>query len=232
MLGHPARCHDLFVIIPARVKVAVSYYITARKQLNPLPGKNDSEDALEDALREAVRSAFCAPVDYVQLRESDMASRRLAFLVEDLRACREKKATRLLVNERLDVAASCGADGVHLPSGSLPLSALRARAGEELIWGVSCHGGEDVEKAVQAGVCYVLLGPVFETPSKPGAAPLGLAALAEICRRFPLPIFALGGVDRENAKACIQAGAAGVAGIRMFQRAQNLEDLCGYLRAL
>ena len=208
--------------------MAVSYYITARKQLNPLPGKN----GLEDALKEAVRSAFCAQVNYVQLRENDMASRRLSFLVEDLRARSEKKGTRLLVNERLDVAASCGADGVHLPYGSLPLSALRACAGEDLIWGVSCHGGEDVEQAVQVGASYVLLGPVFETPSKPGAAPLGLAALAEICRRFPVPVFALGGVDRENAKACIQAGAAGVAGIRMFQRAQNLENLCGYLRSL
>ena len=212
--------------------MAVSYYITARKQLDPLPGKNGSEDALEDALQETVRSAFCAQVDYVQLRERDLASRRLAFLVEGLRTRPEKKGTRLLVNERMDVAVSCGADGVHLPSGSLPLSALRAFAGEDLIWGVSCHGGEDVKKAVQAGAGYVLLGPVFETPSKPGATPLGLAALAEVCRRFPVPVFALGGVVRENAKDCIQAGAAGVAGIRMFQQAQNLEDLCGYLRSL
>ncbi len=216
----------------ALVKVAVSYYITARKQLDPLSGKNGSEDALEDALKETVRSAFCAPVDYVQLRENDMASRRLAFLVEDLRARREKQGTRLLVNERLDVAASCGADGVHLSSDLLPLSALRAFDGDDLIWGVSCHGGEEAEKAAQAGACYVLLGPVFETPSKPGATPLGLAALADICRRFPVPVFALGGVGRENAKDCIQAGAAGVAGIRMFQQAQNLEDLCGYLRSL
>ena len=212
----------------ALVKVAVSYYITARKQLNPLPGKNGSEDALQ----ETVRSAFCAQVDYVQLRESDLASRRLAFLVEDLRARPEKKGTRLLVNERMDVAVSCGADGVHLPSGSLPLSALRVFVGDDLILGISCHGGEDVQKAVQAGACYVLLGPVFETPSKPGTTPLGLAALAEVCRRFPVPVFALGGVVRENAKDCIQAGAAGVAGIRIFQQAQNLEDLCGYLRSL
>ena len=61
---------------------------------------------------------------------------------------------------------------------------------------------------------------------------LGLAALAEVCRCFPVPVFALGGVGRENAKDCIQAGAAGVAGIRMFQQAQNLEDLSAYLRSL
>ncbi len=155
-----SRSHNFFSqIFRALVKVAVSYYITARKQLNPLPGKNGSEDALENALKETVRSAFCAQVDYVQLRESDLASHRLAFLVEDLRARPEKKGTRLLVNERLDVADSCGADGVHLPSGSLPLAALRAFAGDGLIWGVSCHGGEDVKKAVQAGAGYVLLGP-------------------------------------------------------------------------
>ena len=208
--------------------MAVSYYITSRRQLDPLPGEN----GVEEALKAAVRAAFCAQLDYVQIRESDLASRRLSYLVEDLGSRSEKKATRLLVNDRLDVAVSSGADGVHLPADSLPLSTLRAFAGDDMVLGISCHGGEEVQKAVLAGASYALLGPVFATPSKPGAVPLGLAALAEVCRRCPVPIFALGGVGRENAKDCIQAGAAGVAGIRMFQQEQNLEDLSAYLCAL
>ena len=208
--------------------MAVSYYITSRRQLDPLSGEN----GVEEALKAAVRAAFCAQVDYVQIRESDLASRRLSFLVEDLGSRSEKKATRLLVNDRLDVAVSSGADGVHLPADSLPLSTLRAFAGDDMVLGVSCHGGGEVQKAVLDGASYALLGPVFATPSKPGAVPLGLAALAEVCRRCPVPIFALGGVGRENAKDCIQAGAAGVAGIRMFQQERNLEDLSAYLRAL
>jgi thiamine-phosphate pyrophosphorylase len=220
---------------------------------------------LEQALKEKVRSAFSAGVDYVQLREKDLSARRLASLVEELAGSPEKKNTRLLVNERWDVAASCGADGVHLPSDCVPLPVLRFLAGppspppgperpmppessgrrgpggdrsnrrgtgKEMILGVSCHSEEDVAQAVRDGTSYILLGPIFETPSKPGAKPLGLGVLEEICLRFPVPIYALGGVTADNAAECIQAGAAGAAGIRLFQEAPNMEQLCRHLRSL
>jgi thiamine-phosphate pyrophosphorylase len=138
----------------------------------------------------------------------------------------------LLVNERLDVALAGGAEGVHLPSDSLPLSAVRARAGEAPVVGISCHGAEEVERAAADGATYVLLGPIFETPSKPGAKPLGLSVLQEVCRRFRLPVFALGGVHLTNAEDCIRAGAAGVAAIRLFQDAADLDELCRRLRSL
>ncbi|MBI4464581.1 MAG: thiamine phosphate synthase [Acidobacteria bacterium] len=208
--------------------MALTYYITARQQLKPLPGSEN----VEQALQEKVRAAFSARVDYVQVREKDLPARRLARLVEELRALPEKQSTRLLVNERLDIALGCGADGVHLPSDSLPVSQVRSRAGEGSIVGVSCHSEPDVAQAAAGGADYVLLGPVFETPSKPDAHALGLVKLEEICRRFPIRVFALGGMDRGNAASCIRAGAAGVAGIRLFQGAENIEEICGYLRLL
>ena len=196
--------------------------------MKPLPGSEDPEEAL----KEKVRAAFAAGVDYVQVREKDLGGRRLARLVELLWALPEKQSTWLLVNERLDVALGCGADGVHLPSDSLPLQEVRRRAGENRIVGISCHSEQDVAQAVDEGADYALWGPVFETPSKPGAKPLGLPVLEEICRRFPIRVFALGGVDRSNAASCVRAGAAGVAGIRLFQDADNMEELCRYLRLL
>ena len=212
--------------------MAISYYITARRQLSP----GSEEGPAEQALRQKVRAAFAARLDYVQVREKDMTGGRLACLIEELRNLPEKRSTRLLVNERLDVAVSCGADGVHLPSDSLPLSAVRSavqsKRGATWVAGISCHTEQDVEQAIREGASYALLGPVFETPSKPGALPLGLSGLARICRRATIPIFALGGVSRENARDCVQAGAAGVAGIRLFQQAENLDELCRSLRAL
>ena len=208
--------------------LAISYYITARGQLGSPPG----QDGKEEALQRQVQAAFSAGVGYVQVREKDLPGRRLAQLVEDLQDSPEKKGSRLLVNERLDLAIACGADGVHLPADSLPLSAARSKAGREWIVGISCHTEEEVEEALREGASYVLWGPVFETPSKPGAAPLGLSDLARLCRRFAIPIFALGGVNVENAKDCVQAGAAGVAGIRLFQQASNLEEVCRYLHSL
>lgn len=183
-------------------------------------------------LRQRVKAAFSAGIDYVQIRERDMPARSLAGLVENLAGCPEKRDSRLLVNERWDVAASCGAEGVHLPSDSVPLSLLRRQTGETMHLGVSCHCEEEVAQAVQSRASYVLLGPIFPTPSKPGARPLGLAALQAICQRFPIPIYALGGINIHNAPECIRAGAAGIAAIRLFQQAQDLGDLCRRIKAI
>ena len=89
-----------------------------------------------------------------------------------------------------------------------------------------------MERASRGGADYVLLGPVFPTPSKPGATPLGVAALERLSRRCPIPVFALGGVDLVNARDCVQAGARGIAGIRLFQEAPDLKEVCRLLRSL
>ncbi len=207
-------------------KLALTYYITARNQFPAVPGGG------EKCLTHKVRAAFSAGIDYVQVREKDWSARRQAIVTGDLAQSAEKRSSRLLINDRLDIAASCGADGVHLPSDALPLRAVRQCAGSGFIVGISCHSASDVEKAAQDGASYVLFGPVFPTPSKPGAIPLGLAALEAVCRRFAVPVFALGGVDAKNAADCVRAGAAGLAGIRLFQDAPDLERLSAELHSL
>lgn len=206
-----------------------------------------SPSGTEETLRRKVQDAFAAGVDYVQLREKDLPGKALAALVEDIvedredsRALPEKTQSRrpirlpghLLVNERLDVAFACGAEGVHLPSDSLPLAAVKSRVGSASIVGISCHSEEEVVRAGHDGASYILFGPVFETPSKPDSKPLGVPLLRQVCRRSLAPVFALGGVTRNNAESCIRAGAVGVAGIRLFQEAPNLAELSRYLHAL
>ncbi len=225
-------------------QVALSYYITDRQQLPP-----DSAFASpEAALADRVRAAFLAGIDYVQLRENDLSARRLLELAGRLNRLPEKKTTRLLVNSRLDIVIVSGVDGIHLRADSLsppPVRELtgemtreltgelvRERATSPLVVGVSCHGEQEVLRAGRDGADYCLLGPVFATPSKPGVRPLGLARFERICRLSAIPVLALGGVNRPKAVGCVRAGAAGIAGIRLYQEAGNLEEVCHYIRSL
>jgi thiamine-phosphate pyrophosphorylase len=213
--------------------LALTCYITDRKQLTT-PGSNES------VLIERVRAAFSAGVDYVQLREKDLDGGPLAALVDELVRAPEKVAhpegpsrgSRLLVNERVDVAIACDADGVHLPADSLPLASVRAAVGAGWTISAACHSIEEVRAASEAGADLVLVAPVFDTASKPGIRPMGLERFTEICARSPVPVLALGGVTAENARACVAAGAKGVAGIRLFQWAADLDTLCAQLRRL
>lgn len=151
--------------------------------------------------------------DWVQVREKEMTARALTALTRQLVG----RGARVIVNTRADVALAAGADGVHLPGGSIAPGRLREWVGAAFLIGVSCHSIGEVEKAEREGADYVFLSPVFPSPSKPGyGPPLGTAALAEACRRVRIPVLALGGVNEDNALACVEAGAAGFASITAF----------------
>jgi thiamine-phosphate pyrophosphorylase len=197
--------------------LALSYYITSREYW--------AEGPPFASLRGKVRAAFQAGVSFVQVREKDLSAADLHALVADLAALRGGSATRLLVNSRADVAVAAGADGVHLPMPALPLASLRGRLPQLQIVGVSCHNEQEACEAAAAGADYLLVGPVFATPSKPGAAPLGIERFSRICAMTTAPVLALGGVSRRNAAECVAAGARGVAGIRLFQEAPDLREL-------
>ena len=194
------------------------YYITDRTQFS------GDEASRRAKLLDRIGSAARAGVNYIQLREKDLPARELETLareaVERVRAAGQK--TWLLVNSRVDVALAAGADGVHLPAGDIsPIDARRifAAAGiNAAIIGVSCHSVDEVRRALAEGADVAVFGPVFE---KDGAAGVGLKRLGEACAASPglpvLPVLALGGVTPENAGECVRAGAAGVAGIRLFQ---------------
>jgi thiamine-phosphate pyrophosphorylase len=171
-----------------------------------------------------------AGVDALQLREKHLDDRVLYELARTARAALPRPA-RLLVNGRADVALAAGGDGVHLPADGVPAAALRARFGGGLLLGVSTHGIEEVERARLAGADYVVFGPVYETPGKlASASPAGPAGLARVAA-LGIPVYALGGVTLERFAEVAAAGAAGVAGIRLFQGLAQLEQVVATGRA-
>jgi thiamine-phosphate pyrophosphorylase len=160
--------------------------------------------------------ALEAGVRFVQLREKDMSGRALLHLAERLREVTARFGALLVVNERVDVAVACGADGVHLGAGAMPVGAVRGLLDAGKIVGVSTHTVDDVREALRAGVDYLVFGPVYETPSKVAfGAPQGLERLAAaVAAARGTPVFAIGGVVADAIPQVRACGAAGVAVIR------------------
>lgn len=127
--------------------------------------------------------------------------------------------TRLLVNDRFDIARAAGADGVHLTSRSLPTKVIRSIVDEDFLIGVSTHSLETAQQARHEGADFVVFGPVFETPSKQVfGEPQGIEKLRQVTSELPgFPVFAIGGIDLGNIADCFRAGASGIAAIRLFQ---------------
>jgi thiamine-phosphate pyrophosphorylase len=191
------------------------YYITDRKLF---PG---SEIQRREQLLAKVAEIAAAGADYIQLREKDLSSRELERLsravIDTVRKNGSK--TRLLINSRTEVALAVGADGVHLRSNDIsPVDVRRiwrsAGLTTEPVVAVSCHSETEVMAAKAAGADFVVFGPVF---GKADATGTGIAPLRAACGHG-ISVFALGGVTADNAHSCIEAGAAGIAGIRLFQQ--------------
>ncbi len=206
----------------------IFYYITDRKQFPGTPAEQRAR------LLAKIAEASRAGVDLIQLREKDLPARDLEALArEAVRAIRENtgsESTRLLINSRIDLAIAAQADGVHLRADDIAASEARViftKAGvNKPVIGVSCHSVSEVRLAESHGADFAVFGPVFEKSSAPGQ---GLVALRAACGKVPargveaavpagqMPVLALGGVTGDNAAACLEAGAAGVAAIRLFQ---------------
>lgn len=216
------------------------YYITDRRAFA------GDEAHQRKALLHRVAETAAAGVDYIQLREKDLTTRKLERVaMEVIDAVRSRsKRTRVLINERTDVALACGADGVHLPGNALPASEVRSvwmrLSGRPPLIAVSAHSVEDVRYAEAHGADFAVLAPIFEKPGTdvPGlglglftTASRGIAAPGntEAAPQSSFPLLALGGVNLDNAAACIRAGASGLAGIRLFQEG-NISETVRALR--
>jgi len=132
--------------------------------------------------------------------------------------------TRLLVNDRSDIARAAGADGVHLTTQSLPAEVVRNIFGAEFVIGVSTHSLDEAHAARASGADFVVFGPVFETESKRAyGEPQGLNKLAEVARELgEFPVVAIGGITLDNVAECLQRGARGIAAIGMLNDTENL----------
>lgn len=189
-----------------------------------------------ESLQQRIQQAVQASVDLVQIREKDLPTRELLSLVQgavDAARGRGPEASRIVVNDRLDVALAAGAHGVHLGTQSMPARLVRAMLPEDFLVGVSCHSLAEARAAESSRADYILLGPVFETPSKLAyGPPLGLENLNRVASQVRIPVIALGGITIGRVKPCLENGAAGIAGIRVFQECESLEALVHALRAM
>jgi thiamine-phosphate pyrophosphorylase len=179
-----------------------------------------------------VEAAVTARVTFVQLREKALSPRMLYQLTQRAAALTRGSATRLLVNDRADIARTAGADGVHLTTHSLHAATVRQALGPEFIIGVSTHTLAEARAAHAGGADFATFGPVFATPSKRAyGPPVGLEKLAEAARALPaFPLLALGGVTLENAPQVFATGAAGLAAIRLFADAGTLAQTAAAIR--
>jgi thiamine-phosphate pyrophosphorylase len=161
------------------------------------------------------REGVDAGIDMIQVRERGLDDGALASLVTELVRLTRGTSTRVIVNDRLDVALACRADGVHLRGDSIPPEAARSIAPEGFLIGRSVH--REQEAKALAGVDYLIAGTVFPTSSKPGLTEwLGVEGLARICRSAAVPVLAIGGVTADRLPDVAAAGAAGIAGIGLF----------------
>ena len=217
------------------------YYITDRRAFAV------DEPARRRHLLEKIGEAARAGIDYIQLREKDLAARELEALaresvaiLDELRTENRELRTKLLINSRTDVALAVGADGVHLRSDDIAPEEVKkiwargagapARGSREApLIAVSCHCPTEVAQAEARGATFAVFAPVFGKKDLPEQRPAGLIELRR-ASRAGIPVLALGGVTLGNARQCLDAGAAGIAAIRLFQE-NDLATVAAQLRA-
>ena len=192
------------------------YYITDRIAAG-------GEAALLGYIQEALRIG----VERIQIREKDLTGRKLVALTERVLQLPNPHAARILINTRADVALACGAHGVHLPSNGISPARIKTLAASLEI-AVSCHSVDDVIRAESEAADFVVLGPIFETPSKaPFGPPLGLEILARAAKAVRIPVLALGGIREDRMAQCVNSGASGIAGITLFQSVRYTRNQFG-----
>ena len=240
------------------LRVPLLCYVTDRRNLVPAETSETRQPCdARKTLLEKIAAAAIAGVDWIQIREKDLSGKECSSLMrEALRLvassspgaaakasissrieAREQDSTRMLVNDRLDVALAAHAAGVHLGEKNLPPEQARRLVNsfrnEDFLIGVSCHSVEAAKAAERGGADYLFFGPVFATPSKAAyGAPQGLENLAEVCRAVAVPVLAIGGITLENAADCLSAGASGITAIRLFQESSSMAAIVRALREL
>jgi thiamine-phosphate pyrophosphorylase len=231
------------VSLPAKdLRPPILCYVTDRNSiaLEGIALEGEAAGSRRAALLQRIATAAAAGVDWIQIREKDLSARDYSSLVREALIEAKTSASavnllpQILVNDRLDIALTEQAAGIHLGENSLSVGSVRtwlrsrppSPATENFLVGVSCHSKENAVSAARDGADYIFFGPLFATPSKAAyGAPQGLERLAEVCNSVPIPVLAIGGITPATVSACLAAGAAGIAAIRLFQDATDLPSL-------
>jgi thiamine-phosphate pyrophosphorylase len=226
-------------LISSSLKAPVLCYVTDRHLLTETAAESAGEILLHK-----IEAAAAAGLNWIQIREKDLSGRDCAQLALDAlqRVARfsagRTAPVKILVNDRLDIALSEGAGGVHLSESGLPVAEVKrlaksAGASAEFLIGKSCHSLEAAKSAEGSGADYIFFGPIFATPSKAAfGAPQGLERLAAVGRAVSIPVIAIGGITLANSAACLANGASGIAAIRLFQGAPDIAAVVNSLRKL
>lgn len=216
--------------MPLNLQKPIIYLITSgATTAATTPASEDFQNVLA-----LVRAATRAGISLVQLREKNLTAGMLYELAARCALITRDTGTRLLVNDRADVASAAGADGCHLTARSLEASVIRRAFGARFLIGVSTHSLAEAEKARKGGADFAVFGPVFDTASKRVyGTPVGTESLREAAQKLsPFPLIALGGITLENARDALSAGASGVAAIRLFSESVDLGATVRALRAI
>ena len=200
--------------MPLQSQRPILYAITS----GATTSKTTPDDEEFKRILNLVQAAVAAQVSLVQIREKMLSTRVLYELVVRAVIMTRDSSTRVLVNDRFDVARAAGADGVHLTTTSLPPTVVRDVCGAEFLIGASTHSLDEGRTARAGGADFVVFGPVFETESKRAyGPPQGLEKLRQVTQELQgYPVLAIGGITLDNAGSCYAAGASGIAGIRLF----------------
>jgi thiamine-phosphate pyrophosphorylase len=202
----------------------VTSRIPAKRPLYYLITEGDLDDdnfsARREKLTERIRIAVENDIDLIQIREKRLSARNLIALACGARTLTKGSSSRLLINDRVDIALAAELDGVHLTETSLPVSVVREITGGDFVIGCSRHSLEGVQNAASDGADLAVYGPIFSTLGK---NPVGIDALREVCHTVPdLPVLGIGGINANNLGAVLEAGAAGIAAIRFLNDAGAL----------
>lgn len=181
-------------------------------------------DEEKKRILEIIKTAAENKISLIQIREKKLTAKLVFELAKKAAKIAKHSNTKLLVNDRADIALAAGADGVHLPENSVSAAIIRRRFPKNFIIGVSAHSIETAVKAKLQGADFLTFSPVFTSPGK--GEPQGLRNLSEVCETVkPFPVIALGGIDKTNYKSVLEKGASGFAAIRFLNDVENLKSL-------
>ncbi len=177
-----------------------------------------------------VRAAVCGGADIVQLREKQLPDDQLTALARATQEQCRRLGALLIVNDRPDVALAAGADGVHVGQDDMPAAEVRELVGPERLIGLSTHSPSQIDQVDRALVDYIGVGPIHETPTKPGRPAVGLELVRYAAANAPVPFFAIGAIDAGNLAEVLAAGASRVCVLRAIADADEPERAARELR--